>query len=145
MIENAGGKALIGASALGNLVANACGILSGQYDEALGCLAFSKEFGKFAETEADLVLVQPFVERCKEHVRNVIQREFDSLSAMPEPSSRPAKPRCDPNLARQIRAMNRPAPEGTVAELSAKYGKSLSEIRKLKRDGKLHELESSST
>ncbi|CRP81746.1 hypothetical protein [Pseudomonas aeruginosa] len=35
---------------------------------------------------------------------------------------------------------NKPAPEGTVRELAAKYGKSISEIRKLKAAGRLHEL-----
>jgi hypothetical protein len=36
-----------------------------------------------------------------------------------------------------FKAMSKPAPEGTVAELSERYGKSKSEIRKLKRDGQL--------
>ncbi|MOA68069.1 hypothetical protein D3C78_1955180 [compost metagenome] len=39
-----------------------------------------------------------------------------------------------------FRNMNKPAPEGTVKELAAKYGKSLGEIRKLKAEGRLHEL-----
>lgn len=43
--------------------------------------------------------------------------------------------------ANNFRAMNNPAPEGTVAELAAKYGKSKSEIRRLKASGLLHTLE----
>lgn len=36
--------------------------------------------------------------------------------------------------------MNKPAPEGTVKELAARYGVSLSEIRRRKQEGTLHEL-----
>jgi len=39
-----------------------------------------------------------------------------------------------------FKAMHKPAPEGTVKELAVKYGKSLSEIRTLKREGRLSEL-----
>lgn len=39
-----------------------------------------------------------------------------------------------------FKAMNKPAPEGTVKELAAKYGVSLSEIRRRKQEGTLHEL-----
>lgn len=38
-------------------------------------------------------------------------------------------------------AQHKPAPEGTVKELAAKYGKSLSEIRRLKAAGELHTLD----
>jgi primosomal protein N' len=37
-------------------------------------------------------------------------------------------------------SQHQPAPEGTVKELAAKYGKSLSEIRRLKAEGLLHTL-----
>jgi hypothetical protein len=40
----------------------------------------------------------------------------------------------------QFNSQHLPAPEGTVKELAAKYGKSLSEIRKLKAEGLLHTL-----
>lgn len=44
----------------------------------------------------------------------------------------------------QVRAnfnsQHKPAPEGTVKELAAKFGKSLSEIRRLKAAGELHTL-----
>lgn len=39
-----------------------------------------------------------------------------------------------------FKAMSKPAPEGTVKELAAKYGVSLSEIRRRKQEGTLHEL-----
>lgn len=38
-------------------------------------------------------------------------------------------------------SQHKPAPEGTVKELAAKYGKSLGEIRRLKAEGLLHTLE----
>jgi len=41
----------------------------------------------------------------------------------------------------QFLSQHKPAPEGTVKELAAKYGKSLSEIRKLKAAGLLHTLD----
>lgn len=40
----------------------------------------------------------------------------------------------------QFNSQHKPAPEGTVKELAAKYGKSLGEIRKLKAAGLLHTL-----
>ena len=40
----------------------------------------------------------------------------------------------------QFNTQHAPAPEGTVKELAAKYGKSLGEIRKLKAAGLLHTL-----
>lgn len=43
--------------------------------------------------------------------------------------------------AEAFKAMSQPAPEGTVTELSERYEKSKSEIRKLKKDGQLHTLE----
>lgn len=39
-----------------------------------------------------------------------------------------------------FKSMHKPAPEGTVKELAAKYGVSLSEIRRRKQEGTLHEL-----
>ena len=41
---------------------------------------------------------------------------------------------------KQFNSQHQPAPEGTVKELAAKYGKSLGEIRKLKAEGLLHTL-----
>lgn len=43
-------------------------------------------------------------------------------------------------VASNFRSMNTPAPEGTVAELAERYGKSKSEIRRLKAAGELHTL-----
>jgi HD-GYP domain-containing protein (c-di-GMP phosphodiesterase class II) len=40
----------------------------------------------------------------------------------------------------KFNSQHKPAPEGTVKELAARYGKSLSEIRKLKAEGLLHTL-----
>lgn len=40
----------------------------------------------------------------------------------------------------QFNSQHKPAPEGTVKELAARYGKSLGEIRKLKAAGLLHTL-----
>ena len=40
----------------------------------------------------------------------------------------------------QFNSQHKPAPEGTVKELAAKYGKSISEIRRLKAEGLLHTL-----
>lgn len=42
--------------------------------------------------------------------------------------------------ANSFRSMNKPASEGTVAELAEKYGKSKSEIRRLKAANLLHTL-----
>lgn len=47
------------------------------------------------------------------------------------------------NARAAFNAQHKPAPEGTVKELAAKYGKSLSEIRRLKAAGELHTLENS--
>ena len=41
-----------------------------------------------------------------------------------------------------FKEINNVAPEGTIDELSRKYGVSKSKIREMKREGKLHELES---
>lgn len=42
--------------------------------------------------------------------------------------------------AKAFKQMNAVAPEGTVKELASKYGKSITEIRKLKKEGMLHTL-----
>ncbi|WWV94314.1 hypothetical protein KEN51_CDS0024 [Pseudomonas phage vB_Pae10145-KEN51] len=45
------------------------------------------------------------------------------------------------NIAKQnFRDMNKPVPEGTVKELAKMYGKSISEIRRMKAEGRLGEL-----
>lgn len=44
------------------------------------------------------------------------------------------------HMAAKVKTSMKPAPEGTVAELAEKYDKSKSEIRKLKREGRLTEL-----
>lgn len=46
----------------------------------------------------------------------------------------------DSATAATFRTMNVPAPEGTVAEIAAKYNVSKSEVRRLKQAGRLHEL-----
>lgn len=42
--------------------------------------------------------------------------------------------------AQDFKKMNQPAPEGTVSEIAEKYGISKSEVRRLKKEGRLQEL-----
>lgn len=134
MIENAMGKALMGAAALGDWV-NQCGfILMGKMDEELGCLSYYREFNKVPEGPEDLLLVAHIVERIKETFRQTLmmglERDYQIEIRQLAADSRKAL------IAVQdgFRKMNRPADEGTVAELAVKYNVSLSHIRKLKRD-----------
>lgn len=45
--------------------------------------------------------------------------------------------------AQEFKKMNQPAPEGTVGEIAEKYGISKSEVRRLKKEGRLHEITNS--
>lgn len=56
-----------------------------------------------------------------------------------ERMQREAKQRAEATRS-TFNAQHKPAPEGTVKELAALYGKSLSEIRRLKAAGELHTL-----
>jgi len=107
---------------------------------------------KKADTEATLELYNKVVEIAKlkilakkEAIQELLLNEiagennFFSTHGMAGHSRRLKS--VESEEAKVFKAMNHPAPEGTVAELSERYGKSKSEIRKLKRDGQLHTLE----
>lgn len=62
----------------------------------------------------------------RDNYREMLHRENSTLAAR-----------------QQFNSQHQPAPEGTVKELAAKYGKSIGEIRKLKAEGLLHTLNQS--
>lgn len=107
---------------------------------------------KKADTEATLDLYNKVVEIAKLKIlakKEAIQEQFlneiagennfFSTHGMAGHSRR--RKSVESEEAKAFKAMSQSAPEGTVAELSERYGKSKSEIRKLKRDGQLHTLE----
>lgn len=108
---------------------------------------------KKADAESTADAYNKLIELAKQKIvakQQEIQEEFIASLLMPDnhfsthglagQSRRYQKPPQSEEV-KAFKAMSQPAPEGTVSELAERYGKSKSEIRKLKRDGQLHTLE----
>lgn len=141
-------------------------ILHGHYDLPLAHAFYQTAFGKVAPEGVDPSTyneVKKGIENTKQVIRNNIQRALDPVgyarkmqqkeqNLMREFEAREresrrryreqkeAEERAEKEKRDAFNAQHAPAPEGTVKELAARYGKSLSEIRRLKAAGELHTL-----
>lgn len=134
-IENAETKALIGMAAVGDWSKNAPSILVGDYDTEISCMCYHTQFQKMPETEDDIkqdCIIQ-HLENIKTHLRMKIAKVFQQAEALAE---REEKERA----VQGFRDSQQQAPEGTVSELSERFGISKKKIRQMKRDGTLHTL-----
>lgn len=124
----------------GTAIAN---LITGVNDKYMHVLAFHQENGELPETfeqaATDPKAMQK-VENMKNFWRNIMQDVFSEAARQEERRMRAEHEAQTAKVNAAFKNMNKPAPEGTVKELAAKYGKSLSEIRRLKAENRLHEL-----
>lgn len=111
-------------------------------DYLLRCALHLTEFKKVAETENEIFNeeMDSLLEQLKNHVKIAFQNAINQEEKRWINESKREEKEKSVKVMNSFKSMSKPAPEGTVAELAARYNKSLSEIRKLKRDGLLHTL-----
>lgn len=88
---------------------------------------------------ADAMAIEAY-ERLKLFTRNVVQNIFDEADRQDRAEAVQNQRRAMEALQIRLRTSNTPHPEGTVAELAARFNVSKSEIRRRKADGTLNEL-----
>lgn len=113
-------------------------ILAGDVDELLRHVIVFQRTGNQNATPEDLAaeIVTRDLEQLKANTRRIVQRIFEGAAE----EERRDHERNFEKVKAELRASNKPDPLGTVAELSAKYNVSKSEIRRLKAAGQLHTL-----
>jgi hypothetical protein len=79
-------------------------------------------------------------ERLKNFTRGVVQNIFDEAERQDRAEALQQQRQAMETLQIRLRTSNAPHPEGTVAELAARFNVSKSEIRRRKADGTLNEL-----
>lgn len=104
-------------------------------DEVCSAL-FYMSAGHQPTCEADLQLMAPRYEQTKEVLRQAV---VDLFKAEPEQDHAMSAVR-KAEVLQELKSHNQPSEFGTVAEISAKYGISKSEVRRRKAEGTLHEL-----
>lgn len=145
-------------------------ILNGFYDDVLAVAFFYTAHAELPESlekaHADASAIRG-IENTKTHLRNKMQaildpvgfskaqrarekeleRDFyarmereDRARRKAYRMEREAEERAEKAKRDAFNSQHKPAPEGTVKELAAKYGKSIGEIRRLKNAGELHTL-----
>lgn len=130
------------------------GLLQGEYDRDIALGLFMHVHKKHPEN-VDVALadeqVKQMLENAKGHVRHAVQCAINGLAEeeraqREEPTFMRMRREMQESAARmqkqhkQFVSQHAQAPEGTVKELAAKYGKSIGEIRRMKAEGRLHEL-----
>lgn len=129
-------------------------VLMGMHDHTLSVFIYHRHHQKLPESfdalkDEHVVVV---LDRFKNLYRGAVQEIFnaadrhDSLTAFrreqaEERHQKQQKKATEKRTADAFKSMSKPDPMGTVAELAERYGVSLSVVRKLKREGRLHELE----
>jgi hypothetical protein len=113
-----------------------------QKDYLLRCALHLSEFKKVAETEDSIFNeeMDSLLEQLKSQVKMIFQRAINQEEKRLINEGNRVEKAKSAEVIKSFKSMNKPSPEGTVAELAALYGKSLGEIRKLKRDNLLHTL-----
>jgi hypothetical protein len=76
----------------------------------------------------------------KLYIRNTVQGVVNEEARRLEREQRLEAERIAKQIKERFRAMSKPAPAGTVRELAEKFGVSISQVRKLKAENRLHEL-----
>lgn len=142
---------MVGLSIIGNYELYIVDILQDKCKFEISLVIFHKEKGRLPVSEDEMLKdegVSEKYENLKNYFRGsfqmAINAESDQLRREEESKLRQAnyEKRQQGIVAKNnFKKINGVAPEGTVEELSKKYGLSKSKIREMKREGKLHELE----
>lgn len=133
------GKAMTGAAILGNLdIETMTGISVGAYDHEFKCLVHVREFGT---PTCDEDLEKPEVTVMLNRIKDFCRSRIQELFRLAEMRDEQIQQQNYNEAAKNFREMSKPSELGTVAELATKYGKSKSEIRRLKAQNLLHTLE----
>lgn len=118
-------------------------LLCGRLDYPLRCALFTANFQRSPEVVRDLMGadITLALEMMKDDIRSGLMEHINKRNAQGERRSRKSAQQLQlEKAATQFRAMSKPAPEGTVAELAERYGVSKTHVRLLKRENRLHEL-----
>lgn len=116
-------------------------------DTATSLLAEAKEWAM--ENQLKMAqAIMPFIDEETIRMMSAILSQPEQPTSMQWRDARAAQRREEGQLKRRseeqrttFNSQHKPAPEGTVKELAARYGKSIGEIRKLKAANLLHTLE----
>mgnify|MGYP007092279844 CR=1 FL=1 len=128
-------KVRAGHTIIGEWSDNIDSILVGEVDEDLRCAFFFSKNQVLADSAEQLHTLD--IDRALEHFKSQIQAyKAESIKKNIE---REAIEK-EQATAAAFLAMNKPDPVGSVKDLAAHYGVSISQYRKLKRDGRLNEL-----
>lgn len=143
---------MVGLSIIGNYENYLFDILNDNCKFEICLVIFNKENDRLPENEEEMFKSESILEKyenLKNYFRNsfqnAINQESRHLKNEEEKKQREeAYNKRQKSLIAQnnFKKINNVAPEGTIDELSRKYGVSKSKIREMKREGKLHELES---
>lgn len=118
-------------------------LLVGEFDGKLRPGLFWRAYDREATEEDDLQndrKVNEMLENLKENVRMGISQIIADEAREEDQENLIRKNIQVAEANKKFIAMSQKSPEGTVKELAAKHGRSISEIRKLKAEGRLHEL-----
>ena len=142
---------MVGLSIIGNYELYIVDLLRDKCKFEISLVIFHKEKGRLPVSEEEMLKdeeVNEKYENLKNYFRASFQRandaESNNLRREEEKRIREEnyEKRQKTIVAKSnFKNINGVAPEGTIDELSKKYGLSKSKIREMKREGKLHELE----
>lgn len=143
---------MVGLSIIGGYENHLLDILKDNCKFEICLVIFHKENGRLPESEEEMFSNENIVEKY-ENLKNYFRSSFqhalnqESLSLRREEEKKQREENYEKHkkgivAKNNFKKINGVAPEGTVEELSKKYGLSKSKIREMKREGKLHELES---
>jgi len=145
-IENAHMKAMSGLNLIGDWSNNLISFTTVIHDEHLRCALYFSEKKEFAEKEEDIMNEQmdAWLAEIKSRIMTLVRVGLSIETRRDERrqhyQDKQEKIQSEIKTRTAFNSMHKPDPEGTVKEISEKYGVSLSEVRRLKREGKLSEL-----
>lgn len=143
---------MVGLSIIGNYQLYIVDLLRDKFKFEISLVIFHKEKGRLPVNEEEMLKDEEINEKY-ENLKNYFRASFQrAIDAESDNLLREEKKKIrEQNYEKRQKSIvaksnfkniNGVAPEGTVDELSKKYGLSKSKIREMKREGKLHELES---
>lgn len=143
---------MVGLSIIGNYELYIVDLLRDKCKFEISLVIFHKEKGRLPVNEEEMLKDEEINEKY-ENLKNYFRASFQrAIDAESDNLLREEKKKIrEQNYEKRQKSIvaksnfkniNGVAPEGTVDELSKKYGLSKSKIREMKREGKLHELES---
>jgi hypothetical protein len=145
-IEDAFVKSTVGLQLIGDWLNNLISFTTDIHDEYLRCVLYFSEYKKFPETQEDIMTEQmdAWLAETKSRIMNIVRIGINIETRRDERrqhyQDKQEKQQQAINTRNAFNAMHKPDPQGTVKEISEKYGVSLGEVRRLKREGKLGEL-----